>query len=279
MIRLDKYFSELGLKSRSEIEEDIKRGLVKVNGVIVKKPEFKLDETSDKVEYKGEAVIYEKYVYYILNKPSACVTARTDESCKTVMDLIDDSRADLSPVGRLDKDTTGLLIITNDGELNHRLMSPKGHVPKTYFAEVEGNLADNAAELFESGIDIGDDKPCKPAKLNLMKYDKNCCYFAGNTADSFSNISCNEKANTKDTKNQGEKQLSFAEITITEGRYHQVKRMIAAVGGEVTKLKRVAIGGLNLPSDLAEGEYKKVNLEFLNEHIFCAHGGHNGVSF
>ena len=264
MIRLDKYFSEQGIKSRSEIKEDIKKGFVKVNGEVVKAADFKLNEASDKVEYKGEAVHYEKYVYYILNKPVDCVTARSDGRDKTVMDLIEDKRSDLSPVGRLDKDTSGLLIITNDGELNHKLMSPKGHVPKTYFAEVLGELADNAAELFEAGLDIGDDKPCKPAKLCLMEYDKNCCYFS------------DDLANPVNEKNSDGKK-SFAEITITEGRYHQVKRMVAAVGGEVVKLKRVAIGALTLPSDLAEGDYKKVSLEYLNEHIFCTHGGNNGI--
>ena len=258
MMRIDKFFSELGLKSRSEIKQDIKKGLVKVDGKIVKEPDFKIDEKKAAVEYKGEIIAFEKYVYYILNKPEGFVTARSDDKDRTVMDLIEDKRADLSPVGRLDKDTTGLLIITNDGGLNHKLMSLKSHVPKTYFAVIEGELRSDAQKLFETGIDIGDDKPCKSAKLKLIEYDEKLCWFF---------CKPNDKSDIKGSPESDRKILSFAEITITEGRYHQVKRMVAAVGGKVVRLKRVAIGGLMLPSDLAEGEYKKVSLEYLNEHI------------
>lgn len=232
-MRLDKYFSDLGF-SRSEIKKEIKNKKVKVNGVIVTDNSFNVGE-NDEVCYKDEKVVYEKFVYYILNKPQGCVSARTDKLFKTVLDLIDDDRDDLSPVGRLDKDTEGLLLITNDGEFLHNLMSPKKHVSKKYFAEIEGVVTEEDVEKFKEGLDIGDEKNAMPANLEILE--------------------------TNDTK-------SKIIVEIFEGRYHEVKRLFETVGKKVTYLKRISIGGLELPSTLNLGEYKKVTRDELEDEIY-----------
>lgn len=222
-LRLDKYICDMTDDSRSEIKSNIKKGYVSVNGEIAKKPEIKIDTETDTVSYKDEVISYEKYVYYMFHKPAGCVSATTDGKDKTVIDFFADAKGkDLFPVGRLDKDTEGLLIVTNDGELAHNLLSPKKHVDKIYYAEIEGKLPDDATNLFEEGLDIGDEKKTLPAKLEII----------------------NESA---------------VKITITEGRYHQVKRMFESVGCKVVYLKRLSMGNLFLDEGLKKGEWRALS--------------------
>lgn len=222
-IRLDKYLAEMGKGTRSQIKQDLKKGLVKVNGVTVKTPEQKVDPETDTVTYGGETVSFVAFEYYMLNKPAGCVSATEDKREQTVIDLITEhSRKDLFPVGRLDKDTEGLLLITNDGDLAHRLLHPTKHVDKTYFARIEGTATEAMAQAFMDGLDIGDAKPTLPAKLKILT--------AGD--------------------------VSEVEITIREGRFHQVKRMVEAVGSQVLYLKRLTMGSLTLDPMLEPGDYR-----------------------
>lgn len=223
-MRLDKFLCDMQLGTRSQVKEAIKKGLVSVNGVSAKSPDWKLDERQDTVTYMGETLIYRQFSYYMLHKPAGVVTATQDRRELTVMDLLHDARGkDLSPVGRLDKDTEGLLLITNDGELAHRLLSPGKHVEKTYYVGCSGILTADTVTLLENGVDIGDDALTRPARVKLL-FQSDCSYAM--------------------------------ELTITEGRFHQVKRMVQAVGGSVTYLKRLSMGTLSLDAGLPKGSYR-----------------------
>ena len=222
-MRLDKFLTELGVGTRSEVKKILKTGQVTVNGTPVKKPEEKIDETKDIVAYQGKVLTYEQFEYYMFHKPAGCVTAASDAQHKTVMDYMKDlTRKDLNPVGRLDIDTEGLLLITNDGMLSHELLSPAKHVPKTYFAKVEGIVTEKDVKLFAEGIDIGEKKPTKPAELKILVSDT----------------------------------VSEIELTISEGKFHQVKRMFEAVDKKVVYLKRISMGSLVLDENLKPGEYR-----------------------
>ncbi len=224
-MRLDKFMAQAGAGTRSQVKEYIRKGNVAVNGSVVKRPELAVNELTDNIQLFGEKLCFKQYHYYMLNKPAGVVTATKDNHEMTVMDLMRTAQGrDLFPVGRLDKDTVGLLIITDDGELSHRLLSPKRHVEKTYYVEYEGELFPDAAERLARGVDIGDAAPTLPARV---------CMTA----------SCS------------------LELSITEGRYHQVKRMIQAVGGKVTYLKRTAFGGLCLDESLPEGAWRELSEE------------------
>lgn len=225
MLRIDKYLADCGIGTRSEVKKYIKAKQITVNGEIAAKPEQKIDENSDIVCFKGKPITYEKYVYYLLHKPAGCVTAKLDNVHKTVMEYFpEDIRAkDIAPVGRLDLDTEGLLLFTNDGPLTHHLLSPTHHIPKTYYAVLDKEVPVSAIEQFKEGVDIGDDKPTLPAELVILS----------------------------------EKE---AELTIHEGRFHQVKRMFEVVGCTVTYLKRLSMGSLTL-GDLRKGEYRKLTEE------------------
>lgn len=226
-MRLDKYLSEMGCGTRSELKKNIKSGLVTVDGVVVKDPSTKVTEHSD-VTYRGETVTYEEYAYYMLNKPAGVISASEDSREETVVDLIDEQRRkDLFPAGRLDRDTEGLLIITNDGELAHRLLSPKHHVDKKYFAIVDGIADEDDIEVFREGIVLPDGLACLPADLTILSVDT-------------------------------ESETSRIEITIREGKFHQIKRMFSAVGMEVVYLKRLTMGPLGLDPALAPGEYRRL---------------------
>lgn len=228
-MRLDKFLADLQLGTRSQVKEYIKKGLVTVNGEVIKKTDFKVNEGCDTVICKGERLTYQKYRYFLLHKPAGVITATKDNYDKTVMDLLPgELRADYFPVGRLDKDTEGFLLITNDGELSHRLLSPKKHVAKTYYAECKGKLTEEGIRQLEQGLDIGDDKPTLPALVEVLQ-----------TEEAFYHI----------------------KLTITEGRFHQVKKMIQAVGGEVTYLKRLSMGGLALDASLEKGRYRELSPE------------------
>ncbi len=220
-MRLDKYLTDLGKGSRSTVKELIKKGRVRVEGVAKAKPETPVDETSV-ILLDGEQLKYSTYEYYLLNKPAGYVTARTDDRKKVVMELIPSGRTDLSPVGRLDEDTEGVLLITNDGELNHRLVSPKHHVKKTYYAELDADLPENAGEILGQPIEFSDFTSL-PAEYEKI------------TARS-------------------------AYLIITEGKFHQVKRMFHHVGCEVTYLRRDAFGPLTA-GDLAVGEARELTEE------------------
>jgi len=222
-MRLDKFLTELGIGTRSEVKKILKSGQITVNGTPVKKPEEKIDEAKDIVTYQGKVLSYEQFEYYMFHKPAGCVTAVSDAHHKTVMDYMKDlTRKDLNPVGRLDIDTEGLLLITNDGMLSHELLSPAKHVPKTYFAKVEGVVTEDDVNLFAEGVDIGEKKPTKPAALKILVSDT----------------------------------VSEIELTISEGKFHQVKRMFEAVDKKVVYLKRLSMGSLILDEKLAPGEYR-----------------------
>lgn len=224
-IRLDKYLADMGLGTRSQIKKEIRSGQVIVNGISICRPEVKIDTAQDKVIFHGEPVTYEEYEYFMLNKPAGVISAANDRQETTVVDLIKDrKRDDLFPVGRLDKDTEGLLIITNNGELAHRLLSPKKHVDKVYFARIKRHVTQNDVENFSRGVDIGDEKPTLPADLVICTSDE----------------------------------VSEIRLTIREGRFHQVKRMFQAVGKEVIYLKRLQMGGITLDENLKTGEYRRL---------------------
>ena len=228
MIRLDKYLSDMGMGTRSRIKKEIRSGQVIVNGKPICRPELKINTDQDEVLFQGEPVTYEEYEYYMLNKPAGVISAASDRQETTVVDLIKDrKRDDLFPVGRLDKDTEGLLIITNNGELAHRLLSPKKHVDKVYFAKVKGIVTEDDIECFAQGLDIGDEKPTLPAELVICSSDE----------------------------------ISGILLTIREGRFHQVKRMFQAVGKEVVYLKRLRMGGITLDDRLKPGEYRRLTEE------------------
>lgn len=225
MIRLDKFLCEAGVGSRSEVKLLIKKGRVTINGAVAKAPETKVDEKNDQVALDAQPLSYEKFVYYMLHKPAGVVTATRDNHEKTVMELLKDAPGkDLFPAGRLDKDTEGLLLITNDGALSHRLLSPAKHVDKTYLVRTKAPVTDEMRRRLEEGVDIGDEKPTLPAKTEL-------------------------------TEDGG------LLLTVTEGRFHQVKRMLSAVGNEVIYLKRLSMGPLVLDGALSKGEYRALTQE------------------
>lgn len=229
-MRLDKYLAEMGAGTRSEVKKLVRAGRVTINGAVAEKPEQKVDPETDTVCLDGEALLYVAYEYYLFHKPAGCVSATEDKIHKTVMDYLTDTlRDDLFPVGRLDIDTEGLLLITNDGVLAHELLSPAHHVKKTYYARVAGRVTEEDARLFQQCVDIGEEKLTKPAELVILT--------------------------------SGEE--SEIELTITEGKFHQVKRMFQAVGKEVVYLKRLSMGPLTLPETLLPGEYRALTQEEL----------------
>lgn len=227
-LRLDKYLADMEQGTRSEVKKAIIKGLVSVNDEITKKPETKIDTDTDQVVYQGRVVSYAEYEYYMLNKPAGVVSASMDKKARTVVDLIESrKRGDLFPVGRLDRDTEGLLLITNDGALTHRLLSPKKHVDKRYYARIAGKITEQDVTSFAEGLDIGDEKKTLPAQLLILKSDEH----------------------------------SEIEVSIHEGRFHQIKRMFQAVGKEVLYLKRMQLGTLILDENLELGEYRELTKE------------------
>lgn len=227
-IRLDKFLADMGFGTRSQVRQQISRGNVTVNGLSARRPELKIDTDKDRVFFCGAEAVYAQYEYYMLNKPAGVVSATEDKNDPTVVELIRERRRkDLFPVGRLDKDTEGLLLITNDGDLAHRLLAPEKHVDKVYYAEIDGKVTREDAELFRAGVDIGDEKKTMPALLEILS-----------SAD-----------------------RSKVLLTIHEGRFHQVKRMFHAVGKEVVFLRRIRMGPLKLDEKLHPGEYRRLTKE------------------
>ncbi len=233
MMRLDKFLCEKAVGTRSEVKAYLKKGLVTVNGETVKRPEQKIDENTDEICFQGTPLVYHSMEYFLLNKPAGCVTATRDNLSETVMSFLpQDCRKDLFPVGRLDKDTEGLLLITNDGDLAHRLLSPKKHVDKTYYAVIGGKITEEHVKLFKEGVDIGDETLTMPADLKILK----------------------------------SAETSEIELTIREGRFHQVKRMFEAVDTKVTFLKRLSMGSLTL-GNLQPGEVRELSAEEIGKLI------------
>lgn len=222
-MRLDKYLTECGIGSRKEVKKIIDSGAVSVNEKIVSSPKENVNEEKDIVKYKEEIIKYKKFRYYILNKISGYITAVDDPREKTVMDILPDwvIKKDLAPVGRLDKDTEGLLLLTNDGQLNHRLLSPKSHVDKTYYAELEKDISEDDLEKLRKGVDIGGyiTMPAEAKKIEEKKIH----------------------------------------LTIKEGKFHQVKKMLEAVNNKVVYLKRISFGKLEL-KEMELGEVKEVEI-------------------
>lgn len=218
-MRLDKYLCDLGIGTRSAVKEIIKKKRISVNENIVTDPSIHVD-SNDRVKLDGNLLKYQEYRYYMLNKPSGVITATEDKCSQTVLDLLSGENVkDLFPVGRLDKDTEGLLLITNDGNLAHDLLSPKKHVDKCYYVELEKPITKDAIKALGNGVDIGDDTCTLPATISAVS-------------------------------------PTSVYITITEGRYHQIKRMFHAVGNHVTYLKRISMGSLTLDDDLPLGNYR-----------------------
>ena len=227
-VRLDKFLADAGAGTRSEVKKFIQKGKVQVNGVPAKKSEIKVSE-EDEVVLDGNRISQApEFVYYLLHKPAGYVSATEDKRDKTVMELVASDRKGLFPVGRLDKDTVGLLLLTNDGELNHKLLSPKNHVDKVYYAYLKEEAKEEDIRAFEKGIVLGDGYKCMPAGLSIGEEDRREVY-----------------------------------VTLREGKYHQVKRMWHARGNEVEYLQRISFGSLTLPEDLEEGEFRELTEEEL----------------
>lgn len=223
-MRLDKFLTECGLGSRKEVKKLLDIGKIRVNGTIIKNPQTNIKESIDKVEYEEKVLEYREFRYYIMNKKGGYITATEDPKEKTVMELLPNwvIIKDLAPVGRLDKDTEGLLLFTNDGKLAHSLLSPKKHVDKTYYAQLEKEIGQEDIKRLEEGVDIGG-YITQPAKAKII----------------------------------GEKEI---ELTISEGKFHQVKKMLEAVNNKVIYLKRLTFGKLEL-KDMELGEVREINLE------------------
>lgn len=227
MERLDKIIANLGYGSRKDVKSFCKKGLIEVDGVIVKDNGIAVDPKKSIIKVNGEEILYRKYIYLMMNKPDGVISATHDNRDETVVDLleIDHQVFEPFPVGRLDKDTVGLLLLTNDGELNHRLISPKYHVDKVYYAKIDKMVDEKDQEAFKKGVVLDDGYKCLEAKLEIVS-----------------------------SSNEG----SEVRITIQEGKYHQVKRMFEAVGKKVLYLKREEFGGLKLDEELEEGEYREL---------------------
>lgn len=239
LLRLDKYLCDMQLGTRSQIKEMVRKSRVQVNGTFVKKSDVKVNTDCDKVLVDGKEVCYVEYEYYMLNKPAGVLSAARDRNAETVLDLIkDNNRKDLFPVGRLDKDTEGLLLITNDGMLSHELLSPSKHVDKVYFAKVRGRMTEREVKAFADGLVIDEEFTALPGKLVILSYD--------------------------DINNE-----SLVEVTIHEGKFHQVKRMFEAVNSEVLYLKRLSMGSLKLDETLNTGEYRQLTQDEIDALKIC----------
>lgn len=224
-MRLDKFLCDTAGLTRTEAKNAVKKGQIAVNGQVQKAADFKVKENTDTVTFQGKPLSYAAFHYYMLHKPAGVITATEDKKESTVMDILREEKVkNLFPVGRLDKDTEGLLLITDDGELAHNLLSPKKHVDKEYLVKVRDSISEEDCRKLSEGVDIGDEKPTAPAKVERV----------------------------------AEKEIL---LTIREGRFHQVKRMLQAVGNEVLYLKRLSMGSLRLPVDLEKGAYRPLSEE------------------
>lgn len=228
-MRADKLLANLGYGSRAEVKKLLKGGMLKVNDEVVKNGKEHIDPQKDRIVFNGEVIEYKEYIYLMMNKPKGVISATEDNHDETVIDLLEMEHAVYSPfpVGRLDKDTEGLLLLTNDGQLAHQLLSPKKHVPKTYFAVIDREVTEEDVRAFQNGVVLDDGYHTKPGLLKILK--------SGIRSD--------------------------IELTITEGKFHQVKRMFQAVGKNVVYLQRISMGPLELDESLELGEYRELTEE------------------
>ena len=231
MERIDKILSFALKISRTDVKKLMKKQSVTVNGIQVKSGDMKVNPDTDVIKLNGSPVVYQKYIYIMMNKPEGVISASNDKSQETVVDLVPEElrRDGLFPAGRLDADTTGFVLITDDGDFAHRILSPKNHVEKTYHARLAQRLADGDIEKFLTGIELKDGTLCLEAQLSVIE----------------------------------DSDTPLAEVIIHEGKYHQVKRMFAALGNRVTGLRRVKIGSLALDEGLGEGECREITKEEL----------------
>jgi len=241
-LRIDKLLAHMGFGTRSELKKAVKQGKVVVDGKLAKDSGLIVDPELNVVEFEGERVKYRSVAYYMLNKPPGIVSATEDHRDRTVIDLLQPEDRLLAPfpVGRLDKDTVGLLLLTNDGQLAHELLSPRKHVAKTYEARVRGAVGDEDVRQFAAGAILEDGYECMSAELTVLEQEE-----------------------------RGGEIISSISLTIMEGKFHQVKRMFESVGKTVLYLKRTSMGPLQLDSSLAEGEYRELTeeeLELLKQH-------------
>ncbi len=241
MIRLDKYLCDMGEGTRSRVKELIRRGQVEVNGTVEKKPDRRLDENGDQVCVCGRQISYSRYVYLLLNKPAGIVSATQDNRERTVLDWVREQAPGnplllrpLFPVGRLDKDTEGLLLLTDDGGLSHRLLAPEKHVEKTYYVRIDGPLDGAQLQALEAGVEIGEAKRTRPARIRPATASRGCGTVSAKSGE------------------------TAWYLTITEGKFHQVKRMMQAVGRKVVYLRRVAMGPLTLEDTLPVGAFREL---------------------
>lgn len=225
-MRLDKFLCSCGLGTRTEVKKIIKSKRVKVDDVIIDKSEFKVDENSN-VFLDNKPLTYNQYTYIMLNKPAGCLSATKDNHKQTVIDFLENKYKNIGlfPVGRLDKDTVGLVLLTNDGDFAHNTLSPKKHVSKTYIAHISGNLPPDAKQIFNKGVTLKD-FTCKSAELIIKEVHQN---------------------------------YTVVQVTIVEGKYHQIKRMFLSLGCKVEYLKRISFGDITLDLNLKEGEYRLLN--------------------
>lgn len=237
-MRLDKFLADAGLGTRSQVKTIIRKGTITVNGVPAKKPEQSVNPETDQICDGSRELTAVKTVYYMLNKPSGYVSSTEEHDGPSVLSLLKDEAGQsvpgkgLFPAGRLDKDTEGLLLITNDGALAHDLLSPRKHVEKTYFARVKGPMTEAVAEAFDRGLDIGEKRPTLPAKLIIVESGA---------------------------------EVSQVTVTIREGKFHQIKRMFEKVGSEVLYLKRISFGSLTLDETLAPGTFRLLTEEEIRQ--------------
>lgn len=232
-MRIDKMLANLGYGSRKEVKMLLKNKAVKVNDEVIKDAKYQVDPEKDEISLYNEIIEYKEYIYLMMNKPPGVISATEDTREETVVDIlqIEDSVYNPFPVGRLDKDTEGLLLLTNDGKLAHRLLSPKKHVPKTYFAVIRGEVGEEDIVAFKKGVTLDDGYLTKPGHLVVLK--------SGETSD--------------------------IELTISEGKFHQVKRMFESVGKKVIYLKRLSMGPLKLDETLELGEYRELTEEEIEQ--------------
>ncbi len=237
-MRLDKFLADAGLGTRSQVKTIIRKGTITVNGVPAKKPEQSVNPETDQICDGSRELTAVKTVYYMLNKPAGYVSSTEEHDGPSVLSLLKDEAGQsvpgkgLFPAGRLDKDTEGLLLITNDGALAHDLLSPRKHVEKTYFARVKGPMTEAVAEAFDRGLDIGEKRPTLPAKLIIVESGA---------------------------------EVSQVTVTIREGKFHQIKRMFEKVGSEVLYLKRISFGSLTLDETLAPGTFRPLTEEEIRQ--------------
>ncbi|MGN7478016.1 pseudouridine synthase [Solibacillus silvestris] len=225
-MRLDKLLANMGYGSRKEVKQLLKQKAVTVDGMTVKDSAMHVDPEKQNISVLGERIEYVEFIYLMMNKPPGVISATEDRYDQTVIDLLDPSFQHFEPfpVGRLDKDTEGLLLITNDGKLAHNLLSPKKHVPKWYYAKIDGVVTEHDIEVFAQGVTLDDGYKTKPGQLKILVSDEQ----------------------------------SEIELMIQEGKFHQVKRMFEAVGKKVTYLKRISMGPLQIDEQLALGEYREL---------------------